>query len=67
MLLKKLTLPKYYVAATFTLLCSDNESDRMQQEWVSQARKDLEDWDRNRLEQLEKTKESNRYHALRIE
>lgn len=44
----------------------DSESDRMQQEWISQARKDLEDWDRNRLEQLEKTKEGNRVAEKRF-
>ncbi|XP_078487363.1 clathrin light chain B-like isoform X1 [Ciona intestinalis] len=38
----------------------DRESERKQQEWLAQARKELEDWDRNRLEQVEKTKESNR-------
>lgn len=38
----------------------DRESERRQQEWLAQARKELEDWDRNRQEQLEKTKDSNR-------
>uniref|UniRef100_F6Z0L2 Clathrin light chain n=1 Tax=Ciona intestinalis TaxID=7719 RepID=F6Z0L2_CIOIN len=45
----------------------DRESERKQQEWLAQARKELEDWDRNRLEQVEKTKESNRADVSHIE
>lgn len=38
----------------------DAESEEKRQEWLAQAKKELEDWEKNRLEQLEKTKESNR-------
>nr|CAB3231792.1 clathrin light chain B-like [Phallusia mammillata] len=38
----------------------DRESEQRQQEWLAQAEKELKEWERNRLEQLEKTKESNR-------
>ncbi|XP_076821025.1 clathrin light chain-like isoform X1 [Clavelina lepadiformis] len=38
----------------------DREAERKQQELLAQAQKELEDWDRNRQEQVEKTKESNR-------
>lgn len=38
----------------------DAESEIKKEEWLAAAKKELEDWDRNRLEQLEKTRESNR-------
>lgn len=38
----------------------DAEEEIKKQEWLEQARKELQDWERNRLEQLEKTKENNR-------
>lgn len=38
----------------------DAESEEKKQEWLAQAKKELEDWEKNRLEQLEKTKQSNR-------
>jgi len=38
----------------------DAESEEKRQEWLAQAKKELEDWDKSRAEQLEKTRESNR-------
>jgi len=38
----------------------DAEADAKKEEWLKQAAKELEDWDRNRKEQLEKTREKNR-------
>jgi len=38
----------------------DAESEEKRQEWLAQAKKELEDWEKNRAEQLEKTRESNR-------
>jgi len=38
----------------------DAESERKKEELLIQAKKELEDWDRNREEQLQKTRESNR-------
>jgi len=46
------------------LFVTDRESEKRQQEWLAQARKELEEWEKNRQEQLEKTKESNRYALL---
>lgn len=44
----------------FGVLLADAEEELKKQEWLEQARKELQDWERNRLEQLEKTKENNR-------
>jgi len=38
----------------------DAESEEKRQEWLAQAKKELEGWDKSRAEQLEKTRESNR-------
>nr|XP_039270771.1 clathrin light chain B-like isoform X1 [Styela clava] len=38
----------------------DQDEEQKQQEWRDAAKKELEDWERNRLEQLEKTKANNR-------
>lgn len=38
----------------------DQNEQLKQQEWRDAARKELDDWERNRLEQLEKTKANNR-------
>ena len=44
----------------YALFQTDAEADAKKDEWLKQAAKELEDWDRNRKEQLEKTREKNR-------
>ena len=40
----------------------DAEEEIKRKEWIDQAKKEFDDWERNRLEQLEKTKANNRYN-----
>lgn len=40
---------------------SDLAEEEKKQQWVDTAKKELEDWEKNRLEQLQKTKENNRF------
>lgn len=38
----------------------DEAAEKEKEEWLVQAKKELEDWDKSREEQLAKTKEANR-------
>lgn len=44
-----------------TLCWADEREDKAKEEWKGKAKKELDDWYKHHAEQLEKTRENNRY------